>query len=448
MDKLLAIVSAVDPHCAIALGEWGQRHGFKVLRCESPEGLSTEGRAVICVVGVDGGRESCLLRVRSVRKILPMCPIVVVGRAIGVETTVALIRNGVADVIELPASPATIVARAESHSIGSSSVPDPRDLLGHTPAIRRLREDIAAVAATDSTVFVSGETGTGKGVVARLIHDQSRRRGRPFVHVDCAALPSSLIESELFGHERGAFTGALNRRAGRFSEADRGTVFLDEVGELEPQIQAKFLRVLQDRCFERVGSSSTLRMNARVIAATNRSLRDEVEAGRFRADLYFRLSVFELHVPPLRERMADLPSLVQFGLARLSRQLGVEVPEVHESFHGALARKVWRGNVRELFNLLERLLIVARGEVFDARILRGVDPALGETVDALGADCSVSGFIGCGGANGADERASIEDTLRVTGGNIARAARRLQMPRSTLRYRIKRYDLGTLIPHD
>ena len=191
--------------------------------------------------------------------------------------------------------------------------PSLRMLAGDGAAMRGLRDEVRAIAALDSTVLLTGETGTGKGRVARLVHDLSRRAASPFVHVDCAALSTTLIESELFGHEKGAFTSATHQHAGRFERAGQGTVFLDEIGDLEPRLQAKLLRVLEDREYERVGGMQTLKLRARVVAATSRDLRRAVQVGAFRADLYFRLSVFHLELPPLREHSEDIPALVEHG---------------------------------------------------------------------------------------------------------------------------------------
>jgi len=218
-----------------------------------------------------------------------------------------------------------------------------REIAGESAAICRLRRSIAQVAALDTTVLFTGETGVGKGLMARALHRASPRRRGAFVHADCASLSPSLIESELFGHERGAFTGAHARRPGRFERAARGTIFLDEVGELDPKLQALLLRVLQDREYERVGGNESLAMTARVVAATSRDLRREVRAGRFRADLYFRLCVIHLEIPPLRARPEDLPALVRCGLARLERRLGAPPPRIAAAQLERLAACAWHG---------------------------------------------------------------------------------------------------------
>ncbi len=234
-------------------------------------------------------------------------------------------------------------------------------IVGRSPAIQRLLSDIEQVAATDSTVLITGETGTGKELVAKAIHERSRRCGAPLVKVNCAALPGGLIESELFGHEKGAFTGALARKLGRFELADTGTIFLDEIGDLPLDLQAKLLRVLQDGEFERVGASQTLRTDARVIAATNRNLGESVAEQSFRADLYYRLNVFPVHIPPLRERRDDIPLLIRHAVLRYAHKLGKRITAISEDAIDALTAYDWPGNVRELQNAIERGVILSAG---------------------------------------------------------------------------------------
>jgi two-component system response regulator HydG len=312
-----------------------------------------------------------------------------------------------------------------------------REIAGESAAIRMLRRSIAQVAALDTTVLLSGETGVGKGLVARALHRASPRRRGAFVHADCASLASSLIESELFGHERGAFTGADARRAGRFERAARGTIFLDEIGELDPKLQALLLRVLQDREYERVGGNESLAMTARVVAATSRDLRREVRAGRFRADLYFRLCVVHLEIPPLRARPEDLPALVRCGLARVEQRLGAPPPRLAPAQLEWLAACAWHGNVRELFNALERLAIRCPGRCVETADLEAaLDGALLQLPPAA---CAPRAAEPGGATDAAPER--IASALRATRGNVSRAARRLGMPRSTLRRHIDRYGL-------
>jgi DNA-binding NtrC family response regulator len=296
---------------------------------------------------------------------------------------------------------------------------------GASAVMRALRECVEHAAASDCTVLLTGETGTGKGEVARLIHRLSPRAQGRLIHVDCAALSPQVIESELFGHERGAFTDAATRHPGRFELAEGGTVFLDEVAELAPNLQAKLLRVLHDRRFERVGGSVTLAMRARVVAATNRPLGVEVASGRFRADLYYRLAVLELELPPLRDRIEDLPELIEEIRRGLSARLDRVVKPPTWAAREILARHCWPGNVRELVNLLERVAICWPGRTFDRRVaLQGL------------------GSKGGGGASSPAEDlfdpATLSRALDECRGNVSRAARALGIPRSTLRYRLSR----------
>jgi DNA-binding NtrC family response regulator len=286
-------------------------------------------------------------------------------------------------------------------------------LVGVSEAMVRVRRQIERIADLPSPVLVLGETGTGKGVVARALHAAGVRRARPFVHVDCAGLPESLFESELFGHERGAFTGALAARVGRAEAAADGTLFLDEIGELQPRLQAKLLRLLQERCFERVGGGAVRPFRARVVAATHADLEGAVTRGSFRRDLWFRIDVVRITLPPLRERREDLPALVHALLVRGAERLGLPARAADPALLGLLARHDWPGNVRELENALERWLI---------------------------------GEPGAGAEEGEAER--IARVLAASGGNVARAARRLGLARSTLRGRIARHALEPRIPRD
>jgi formate hydrogenlyase transcriptional activator len=237
------------------------------------------------------------------------------------------------------------------------------EIIGQSAPVRHLLRNLEQVAPTEATVLIQGETGTGKELVARAVHDRSRRKDRPLVKVNCGAIPAGLVESELFGHERGAFTGATQRRIGRFELANGGTIFLDEVTELPVDTQVKLLRVLQEGDFERVGSSQTIKVDVRVIAATNRDPKEIVRSGSFRSDLFYRLNVFPLNVPALRERQDDIPLLVNFFLSKFGKKLGKEVRGVSQKSMDSLVRYHWPGNVRELQNIVERAVVLARGPI-------------------------------------------------------------------------------------
>ncbi len=311
-------------------------------------------------------------------------------------------------------------------------------ILGQSPAVRCLRRRLVAAARVRATVLLSGETGTGKGLAARTLHALSADRDRPFVHVDCAALSPGLVESEIFGHERGAFTGASARYRGRLERAGTGTLFLDEIGELTPTVQAKWLRALQDREFERVGGDRTLRLDARLVTATHRDLRADVEAGRFRADLYFRLAVVRIRVPPLRERPGDAGLIARRALDAIARRLGCPAPAAEPSLFAALEAQPWPGNLRELFNALESLVVHHPGRSVGARelleILEPVPRPEGHRPIPTAPPC-------VGVAASMRERAV--SALDRSHGNVARAARDLGWARSTLRDRLVAWGLGS-----
>jgi transcriptional regulator with GAF, ATPase, and Fis domain len=238
------------------------------------------------------------------------------------------------------------------------------EIVGVSPALKAVLTRVAKVAPTDSTVFITGETGTGKELIARAIHKRSHRSSRAFVSVSCAAIPVSLIASELFGHEKGAFTGALQRRLGRFELAEGGTIFLDEIGELPIETQIALLRVLQEHEFERVGGNQTMRADVRVIAATNRDLKAAIEAGTFRRDLFYRLNVFPIQMPPLRERKEDIPILVEYFIDRYTSKAGKKIRGIDERTLDLLQLYPWPGNIRELQNVIERSIILCETEIF------------------------------------------------------------------------------------
>jgi transcriptional regulator with GAF, ATPase, and Fis domain len=252
-------------------------------------------------------------------------------------------------------------ALASARGFGESWDEDFDNIIGDSPALRFAIARVQEVAPTDASVMLLGETGTGKELFARAVHNRSTRRGRPFVSVNCAALPSTLIETELFGHVRGAFTGAVAMRQGRFELADGGTLFLDEIGDLPPDVQAKLLRVLQEGQFERVGASQSRKVDVRIVAATHHNLEAAMKEGRFRADLYYRLNVFPIVLPPLRERLEDLPRLVWYFVNRRQRALNRKFTSIPDSVFASLAERSWPGNVRELANVIERAMIHSTG---------------------------------------------------------------------------------------
>jgi formate hydrogenlyase transcriptional activator len=307
------------------------------------------------------------------------------------------------------------------------------ELIGSSPKFRAVLDEVNTVAPVDSAVLLRGETGTGKEVIAQAIHEASPRRRNRFVAINCAAIPAALIESELFGHERGAFTGAVTPRAGRFQLADRGTLFLDEIGDMPVELQPKLLRVLQEQVLERLGGSQSVQVNVRVVAATNQDLWGMVQERRFRADLYYRLNVFPMTLPPLRERRDDIPLLAAHFVRKYAEGLGRPIPQIPVDVIEALADHDWPGNIRELQNFIERAVILTTGTVLRPRLAELRSQPSATPVRTL-ADA---------------ERAHIVETLRETNGVVggrSGAAARLGLPRTTLIARMHR--LGLMPQHE
>lgn len=327
----------------------------------------------------------------------------------------------------LDVSRARDLTRALQEELGPTA-----ELVGRSPAMAQVRERIRKVAPTDARVLITGESGTGKELAATAIHGLSRRRGGPFVRVNSAAIPRELVESEMFGHERGAFTGATERRRGRFELADRGTLFLDEVADLGAEAQAKLLRVLESGVVERVGGSAPIPVDVRILAATHRDLRQEVAEGRFREDLLFRLEVVPLRMPTLREREEDIPALVAHALERLRSRHGLPSPRIKPEGMLALRSYGWPGNVRELLNIVERLAILHPGGSVGPTEVALVLPV---TVGNASGNRSLTDLLD------EAERRLIQETLARTGGNVAAAGRILQTDRANLYRRMRRLGL-------
>jgi Nif-specific regulatory protein len=307
------------------------------------------------------------------------------------------------------------------------------NMVGASGPMRQLYEEMARVAGTNTTVLIRGESGTGKELIAQAIHYHSPRAKKPLIKVNCAALPETLVESELFGHEKGAFTGAQARKKGRFELAQGGTIFLDEIGELSPAIQVKLLRVLQEREFERVGGTEPVPTDVRVIAATNRDLEKALADGGFREDLYYRLNVFPIFIPPLRERKSDVLPLADHFAEKYAREHGKSIKRISTSAIDMLATYHWPGNVRELENTIERAVLMADGEVIDGHHL----PPTLQTAEATGTVVRAS----LGGAVEAFERGLIEDAFKTSRGNRAKAARLLNTTERVISYKARKYGI-------
>lgn len=385
---------------------------------------------------------------RAIKERLTRVPVIMITAYGSIETAIEAMKAGAADYLTKPFDVEELrltVSRnlqindlAQQVQLLREELQSryPEGIVGESEPVRELRRMVEQVANTPATVLLTGESGTGKEVVARAIHQQSARRERPLVVVNCAALPEQLLASELFGHEKGAFTGAFARKAGKFEVADGGTIFLDEITEMPPHMQAKLLRVLQDRSFERVGGTETLRVDVRVIAATNRDLNQAIGEGSFREDLYYRLNVIRLHMIPLRQRKVDIPLLARYFLnkydvRRRIREISPAALEVMNSYH-------WPGNVRELENAIERAVIVAQ----DGVILPEHLPFTAAPSEHTGGDSFMITFPEKGLSLDEVERRLIQEALRRSNGNRTVASRLLGITRSALLYRMQKHEMA------
>ncbi|MBP8815552.1 MAG: sigma-54-dependent Fis family transcriptional regulator [Desulfobulbus sp.] len=381
---------------------------------------------------------------KRIHALNPAIPVVIMTAYSSVDSAVAAIKQGAHDYLTKPLDfdrLRTTLEVAMGHRQQEETVEEPGQpfgddgrIIGSSAPMVALWDLIVHVAPTEATVLINGESGTGKELVASALHHKSLRSSGPFVKVNCAALAETLLESELFGHERGAFTGADRRREGRFVQAHGGTLFLDEIGETSPAMQAKLLRVLQEHELQRVGGQETIRVDVRIIVATNRDLEEEVAAGRFREDLYYRLNVVELEVPPLRDRHGDIPLLATYFLRRFADKNNRAVSGITPECMDILNRYPWPGNVRELEHCIERGVILMRGDYLDVNALPlAVQRWAGANEPRETGEPSTLKEA---------EKALILKTLEETGGNRSEAARRLQITRKTLLNKLKSYGIG------
>ena len=381
---------------------------------------------------------------KRIHAINPAIPVVIMTAYSSVDSAVAAIKQGAHDYLTKPLDfdrlrttlEIAMGHRQREEEIAEAGQPfgDDGRIIGRSAPMAALWDMIVHVAPTEATVLINGESGTGKELVAAALHHKSHRSQGPLVKVNCAALAETLLESELFGHERGAFTGADRRREGRFVQAQGGTLFLDEIGETSPGMQAKLLRVLQEKELQRVGGQETIRVDVRIITATNRDLEEEVAAGRFREDLYYRLNVVELEVPPLRDRQGDIPLLAEYFLRRFADKNGRLVTGVTPECMDVLNRYPWPGNVRELEHSIERGVILMRGDYLD---LAALPLAIQRWAGMNAPREETEGPATLKEA----ERVLILKTLEETGGNRSEAARRLQITRKTLLNKLKSYNI-------
>jgi two-component system, NtrC family, nitrogen regulation response regulator NtrX len=370
-------------------------------------------------------------------------PVLMISGHADVATAVEATRRGAFDFFEKPLQRERVLLSLRNaieafrlQTENRTLRPEPEQIIGTAPSVRRLREMIEKAAPTPATVLITGESGTGKELVARAIHRLSARRDRPIVQVNCAAIPEELIESELFGHEKGSFTGAVRKAMGKFVAADTGTIFLDEIGDMSARTQAKVLRVLQNGEVEPVGAERTIQVDVRVVAATNRNLEDEIAAGRFREDLYYRLNVIPIRTPALREHLEDLPLLVDYFARRYADQNNYKLKEISPEAMAHLKALPWKGNVRELKNLVERMLILSPGDQITREDViaatGGARPELSTSLLAVG---TLREF------RDLSERMFLLHKLEENNWNVTQTAQAIDTPRSNLYKKLDQYDI-------
>jgi len=430
-----------------SLGGWLAQDGLQVE--SAPDGPSAvermKGEAKWSILLVDlkmPGMDGIQV-LEEARRLQPDAAVVIMTAYATVDTAVAAIKRGAYDYLVKPFDPeelSLLIQKIVSQQqlVHENAVLrkalrreyDFHDVVSKSPAMRQVFELARVAAPSGSTVLILGESGTGKEVLARAIHEESPRKEGPFVAVSCAALSESLLESELFGHERGAFTGATGRRKGKFEAANGGTLFLDEIGDVSPKLQVDLLRVLEERKVQRVGGNEPVDVDVRIVAATNKDLRQAVATGKFREDLFYRLNVISIQLPPLRDRKEDVPLLVERFLELLAVELGKPLTGVSAEALAALMAHAWPGNVRELRNVLERGAVVAQGSVIQLADL-GLKPTAAASAGGKTVPPSLDEV----------ERRHVVEVLSYTGGNVTQAARILRIDRVTLYNKMRRYQL-------
>jgi DNA-binding NtrC family response regulator len=449
-SKILVLVLDRDPASREQLARIMTEQGYAVETSDTEKeacALAEQRRFNLVIKGFEAARIDAVALMKEIRALTPDTQFILVGKGGSIQTAVSALHQGAFDYLDKPCDPVLLleaVRKALDHQALVAEDPelksrlrrraDPDIFVGDSPAAQRIRALVGEVAPADITVLLTGESGTGKEIVARAIHARSRRRTGAFIAVNSAALPDALIESELFGHVRGAFTGAVSDRLGRFQMADRGTLFLDEVADLSAKGQADLLRVLEDGMFRPVGSPKLLRADVRIIAATNRELEQAVAEGRFRDDLFYRLNIVEIRLPPLRERAEDIPALAEAFLAHFCAK--------HQRRRKTLARDVldyflslrWPGNIRQLRNICERLVVTAPGATIQ---LADLPETLMRTSQR---DSEIT--LRAGLTLAQVEAELIRQTLRKVTRNRAEAARVLGISKRALQYKLKRYRLG------
>lgn len=431
-----------------SLAAWLREDGYTVDTAasgrEAIEKARTTDYAIYFVdLKMPGGMDGIETMI-EIRKLRADASIIIITAYATVDTAIMAMKEGAQEYIVKPCNPAEISLLVERIVKVKNLQRENlilrkrlnrryhyRDIISKNARMRELLDLAGDIASLPSTALIRGESGTGKELVARAIHYSGNRASKPFICVSCAALAETLLESELFGYEKGAFTGAAERKKGKFEIADSGTIFLDEIGDISPKLQADLLRVLQERSFYRLGGTEEIHVDARIIAATNRDLRQAVAEERFREDLFYRLNVIEMRIPPLRERLEDIPLLVNHFLERFSHELGKEVQGISEGALKVLMEQRWPGNVRELENAIERALVICKGRTLDDDDFQFLRAADGRRAWSIPAGVTLQEL----------EQRAIEAAIQRTDGNIKEAAHSLGIDRSTLYDKIKRYGI-------
>lgn len=465
-EVALVVVVDDDPEVAMLVSRWLAAAGHQTLLAH--DGASARSLLATCaphlvLVDLDLGDSSGLDLIRWLRQGRPPCAVVMLTASAEVSDVVQAMREGAQEYLVKPVGRTRLLAAVDK-ALNDSGVRSLRQrtalldgekvhgMVGRSPPMLQVHAHLTRLAQSDVTVLIGGETGSGKEVVARAIHSTSARANQPFVAVNCGAIPEGLQESELFGHEKGSFTGATSRRLGRFEQANGGVLFLDEVGELSPQLQVLLLRVLQERKFHRVGGDQEIPVDVRVIAATHRELSDDVEEGRFRADLFYRLAVYELEMPPLRDRGDDIMLLAHHMLEQLSQGNKGPLPRITPEVERILMAHDWPGNVRELRNTIERA-IVASGGVIRVEHLPPRLQKVGQQVEEkpkappapppaqTSAPPPTRTRVRARGQSEEREREAIMAAIAAAGGNVSEAMRILGIPRTTMYRKMRRFGL-------
>ncbi len=439
LDSLSDVLSDEGYVCLTALDGF---EGIRIIEQENPDVVLLD----IWMDEIDG-----IEVLKRVKSIYPTLPIIMISGHGTIETAVQTTKLGAFDFIEKPLSLEKVLIliknalnykkiQEENEFLKSNFLKD-EIILGNSPVIKKLLQDIDKIAPTDSWVLITGENGSGKELVAKLIHKKSKRVNKPFVDVNCAAIPEELIESELFGHEKGSFTGAIEQKKGKFDLADGGTIFLDEIGDMSLRTQSKILRILQEQKFERVGGHEVIKVDVRVIAATNKNLLEEIRNGKFREDLYYRLNVIPIHVPPLRERVEDIPILAKYFLNKFSFEHTGRSKEISEDAMLLLQKHNWPGNVRELKNLMERLVILVDSDTIRAEDIEKY--LYGKFTENEEAICSlIDKFEKLDDAVRTFEKMFIEKKIKINKGNITKTAEMMGVTRRNLYRKMKALNIN------